>query len=341
MRKQRRSSVNAVLGFFGLAVWIAAVAVPVSSPAQQANDQQDKSGQRQSGQTSANQQNQQKDRANQSDNRQRRTQTSSQGQSDGVEFPAELKQLDLKADQRDQIQKILQDKDQKLQEAWNDFNDAHMRAVGLEASWVAAVRDALSQDQQQQFTQKHQQRRDQAQERQSARPSELEGDTPNAQKSDRNSGRNQNSAAKNSQTTRSDKNASDRQNAQNRSGDQRQTTSSGDQGSAPDYVIYGITIVSPEGSLDQQSLSDSERQQCSESCRNYQRALLEAWSDADRANARMVDVEADALTSIEKVLTKDQLQQLHQQRAEPASDSNKSGDKQSSSSNSSKNGSNR
>jgi hypothetical protein len=280
-----------------LAFWGAA------ATSQQSNQQDDRS-------SAANKQQSQQ---NSDNDKQRGT---SGRQSDAIEIPAALKKLDLKDDQKQEIKQILRKKREKLEQTWNDFHAAHMRAVELEATWVAAVRDALDEEKQQQFTQRHEERRQRAaEETQRARPEDLD-DTENGESSRARDDNSERSSAPNDGQRRSNDSQANR-GSQSGRGPRSDNSTANSESSSPDIVIFGVSLVSPEGSLDQQSTSQSQRQQCSEKCRKYQQALRQSWRDADRAHARMVDIEAEALASIENVLTDDQLEKLRESREEP------------------------
>ncbi|MCA9112567.1 MAG: hypothetical protein KDA52_21620, partial [Planctomycetaceae bacterium] len=121
---------------------------------------------------------QQGNRESNPDNRQQSDQSQQQ-----VELPQFLRDLDLSNDQEQQIHEALTQHNQKLQETWKEFHNQHARAIEMEAAWASAVRDTLSDEDQQRFDQQRMQ--DQEMNRNSPERAATSGQTQRRQQRER------------------------------------------------------------------------------------------------------------------------------------------------------------
>lgn len=129
-----------------------------------------------------------------------------------AEMPTFLQQLDLTSEQEQGIRQALQQHDQKLRQTWRQFNTTHARAIQLEAAWVAAVRDTLSEEDQRKFDQQRMQQTEMSRYGQSDDARRNEADRDDANRSGQNRERNQD--------RNSDQNRDANQSSQNREGNQ-------------------------------------------------------------------------------------------------------------------------
>lgn len=274
------------------------------------------------------QQNQNRSNENQSD-RQGRQQAQS-------ELPKSLQGLDLTDSQKKSIKQAINQHDKKFTKTWRDFNAAHARTIELEAAWLAAVRDTLSTEDQENFDQQ----------RQASRDSKSKAADANRSNRDRleNRRRNRNGDASDRRDRSND--SSGQQDRKNRrsnteqNGSDRDRSSAGDEGNANSSQDSADNAISQSGDSPGQS-ADSEgflivtvsspvvftrgarqsmaqKQQCSEACRQYERALSLAWHEVKQLHEELVQIEADRMSTIEQQLNEDQLKKLRERRQQPS-----------------------
>jgi len=225
-----------------------------------------------------------------------------------------------------------------------------MRALELEANWIAALRDNLNARERREFDDR---RRDYAfqleDEVSRARPGDLEEDDPHRApapsedfliiakpriETDRSEdqgqrssdvaapGNNESAPAAPSDTPESDDAGTGEQASQSAGNETSQLESDQSQQpqaeETPEYVVFGITVLSPEHSVDQEPMSRSQQFRHSRVSREYRRAMRTTWVDLHRAHHQMVEIEAKKLAAIENVLTGDQLEQFQWDREQPS-----------------------
>jgi len=265
-------------------------------------------------------------------------------------IPESIEKLGLTSEQRSRIEEILQQTHDELRHAWENYHSAHMRALELEANWIAALRDNLNARERREFDDR---RRDYAfqleDEVSRARPGDLEEDDPHRApapsedfliiakpriETDRSEdqgqrssdvaapGNNESAPAAPSDTPESDDAGTGEQASQSAGNETSQLESDQSQQpqaeETPEYVVFGITVLSPEHSVDQEPMSRSQQFRHSRVSREYRRAMRTTWVDLHRAHHQMVEIEAKKLAAIENVLTGDQLEQFQWDREQPS-----------------------
>ncbi|MCA9110261.1 MAG: hypothetical protein KDA52_09955 [Planctomycetaceae bacterium] len=240
-------------------------------------------------------------------------------QNDGLpEIPEALRNLDLSDQQTQEIQKAMQQDNEKLEQAWRDFNKQHARAIELEAAWLAAVRDTIPENEQRKFDQQRMQDREleknstgsshgQAQRRKNRRADQQEEgkDRATSNRQDDRKSRSENSA-NDDQRSRTDSELAERQKRDHKSA----------QMDTPDFVV--ITVTSPERYAHGMNQSGQQQDQCTKACQEYKQELTSVWQQLHQLHAELVQIEADRVQNIEQHLTEEQLTELHQDREQPS-----------------------
>lgn len=236
------------------------------------------------------------------------------------QLPKALEKLDLSEEQEQQIRQSMRQHNQKLRQTWQEFNAKHMQAVDMEAAWVAAVRDTLSDQDKQKFDQSRMQDQemrsrhsgDQAArdtqpgeraQRQQRTRDQLKEDAPQTGAANRDAERNRDIAADQKRSNRDQ--AGQQKQDQEKQG-QRQ----------PDFIVLSFTVT-PEKYLTGTQQSPEQQKQCSEVCAKYQDKLSSLWSELHQLHHELVKIEAQRLESIEKTLDEEQLTQLRDGRSSP------------------------
>ena len=289
---------------------------------------------------SGQQRDQDKDRAQRSENQSQR-QESQQAQ---AELPQSLQELDLTSSQKQSIKSTLQQHNEKLKKTWREFQEAHARSIELEASWLAAVRDTLSESDQQNFDRQRQASRgsDSAASNKNGSSQGQRENRPRNQKGDAQSqDRSADSAAQQNEQerdnlSRAEQTRSDdpqqlrnrdrqspqsrRQAASNRKSAENGVSQSGDSegqsGDTEGLVI--IAVTSPVAYTRGASQSTEQKQHCSEACRRYEQELAQVWQNVKQLHNELVQIEADRMSAVERELTEEQLQQLRERRQQPS-----------------------
>ena len=225
-------------------------------------------------------------------------------------LPQYLKQLNLDKDQKQNIKQAIKAHDQELAQTWKKFHKQHARAIELEAVWLAAVRDSLSEEDRQKFDQQrsrdqHSAHESQADARENQKESAKKRSAQNRQETDRQAS---GESTQDAQTQRGKSRSDSDDHAANRTDQDR-------------YGIVLIRMVSPERYLRGVSQSSEQKQQCSEACRKYKQKLTSTWKGLHRTHAQLVQIEADRLEAIEGELTDKQLKMLKKHREAPSQQS--------------------
>lgn len=240
--------------------------------------------------------------AQQGDQDSQRSDRGDQQQSNQIELPQFLQELDLSSDQESQIKQSLEQHNQKLRETWREFHTKHARVVELEAAWASAVRDSLSKDDQRKFDQKRMQDREMTQHsRSDSTSSRADEDRQADRQTDRERQR-QDSEQTQAERAAAESSPKKSQNAQDRG----------------EFGILLITTVSPEYYAQGTKQSAQQRQQCSQACQEYKQELSSVLQDLHRLHFELVGIEADRIQAIEEQLTEEQLTQLKENRQQPS-----------------------
>jgi len=263
-------------------------------------------------------------------------------------IPESIENLGLTSEQRSRIEEILQQSHDQLRQAWESYHAAHMRALELEANWIASLRDNLNQNERREFDERRREFAYQLDDEVSrARPGELEEDDPHrvpapaedlyiivkpAAEDERSSDQGDRTS-ENSESSSESAAAGDKESAPDapsdipagEAGTSESSQQSADDLSAqsqadetPEYVVFGISVLSPEHSIDHEPMSRSQQSRCSRVCRQYRKAMRTTWLDLHRAHQQMIEIEAKKLAAIEDVLNDEQLDQLQREREQPA-----------------------
>lgn len=230
------------------------------------------------------------------------------------QLPKALRNLDLTSEQKTKIRKAMLEHQKQFRETWKKFHAAHARAINLEATWYAAVRDTLSEDDQKSFDKQRMNDR---------KKMSVEKGLTSSEKQKKAETRRKQGTAKRTEkaANRQDTKAKQKQTSQKvtarkpvQSGKQRQKGKSDE--NVEGFVI--ITMTSPVVYLDDVRQSASQKHQCSEVCRKYERELSTAWKQIHRLHKELVKIEAQKLEAIENQLTEEQLTQLRKNREKPS-----------------------
>ena len=68
-----------------------------------------------------------------------------------------------------------------------------------------------------------------------------------------------------------------------------------------------------------------QKERCSETCRQYEHKLSQAWNNVTRLHGELVQIEADRMEAIEHELNPSQLEQLRKNRQQPSNSKDQDG----------------
>lgn len=253
------------------------------------------------------QNNSDRDRNSNQEKSQRQRDDRQQGDRQQVRIPQMLQELDLESDQEQEIRQTIQKHNRKLQQTWQNFHRAHMKAVNLEAAWTAAVRDTLSDSDKQKFDQERKRHHQKMQ-----RESEDQADNRQAsgkqdqQRSDRRDSRAQQVSSSRERDQQTERQQTERPQKKRQQANQEQAEET--------QAFYVVTITSPLIYTADSRQSSQQKQQCSEACQKYTQQVRNAWQKATKLHNQLVQIEADKIQAIEEILTEDQLTELRDQR---------------------------
>lgn len=220
------------------------------------------------------------------------------------QLPQALQKLDLTSEQKQKIRQTNQEISKKIQEAWREFHQAHMQAVSLEATWHAAVRDTLSEEDQKKFDEQ----RKQEQVRESRESRAQAGQRESNRAENRRNRRNR--EAQDSAQPGQDRRTADRDAEESR---RRSGFRPGDQSEDQEGLIV-IMLTSPIAYTSGTQQTPEQKQKCSEACQEYAKELTTAWKKVHESHHELVKLEAQRLSEIESHLNEDQLQELKKSR---------------------------
>ncbi len=223
------------------------------------------------------------------------------------------KRVDLTSQQKDQLRTQLTEDSQKSQQLWQQFADAHVQVIQLEAEMRAALEDVMEPEQKQQVQNNRQTKAtaDNIGDRSAPKASDNQPTTRHSAttSSDKKSqGSNLASATADSQSKQKGdkKKADEKPHAANKSDDQQQT----------EEYVWTMVIVPAQVELEPLGLSHEQQQQCDQVCRDYHRQLVKGWQKIDRLHDKLVAIEAQKLIDAGNVLTADQRQKLKNDRTD-------------------------
>lgn len=224
------------------------------------------------------------------------------------QLPQALQELDLTSEQKQKIRQTNQEISQKIQETWRKFHQAHMQAVTLEATWHAAVRDTLSEEDQKKFDEQRKQQ--QARESREARAQAGQRESNRAEiRRNRRENRRNREADDSTQPDQDRRTAAqDADESQRRSGFRPGDQSQDEQG------LVVIMLTSPTAYTSGTQQTPEQKQKCSEACQEYAKELTTAWKKVHEFHHELVKLEAQRLSEIEAHLNEDQLKELKKSR---------------------------
>jgi hypothetical protein len=240
-----------------------------------------------------------------------RQQRGQAGERGAAQLPQAIQDLDLTDQQQQQIRQAAREHNQQLRQKWQEFHAKHMQAVDLEAAWVAAVRDTLSEEDKQKFDQARMQDEEMRRQPGAAGRSDRQNQQANrgdqAERPENQEGRADRDNARQNQDVAS---AEERQN-RGQAGQEQERATHG-----PDLVILSFTAT-PEKYLTGTKQSAEQQKECSEVCDKYKQKLTNLWTEMHQLHHELVKIEADRIQAIEKTLTEEQLTKLRGGRQEP------------------------
>ena len=244
--------------------------------------------------------------------------------------------VDLSSEQKDQIRQQLDANSDKIESTWRQFSEANAKAIALEASLYAAIEDEMTEQQKTQFRKSRQEKQSHASDASGQRRStqqagdstnqdraQAQANTAQRDQSDATAATKRNSA--NSEKA-SNQNAANAKNASN--SDSAKTASRGaqqgqagqklgessEQNDATYYYVTETIIVPVQALVSDVDMNDQQRQQCDEACQKFHQKLHQAWSDVSRLHDQLVQLEAEKLQAVEKILNEEQLKKLKNDR---------------------------
>ena len=270
--------------------------------------------------------NRQSNRNERQRNTQEKAESNDRANNRTAQLPKALRDLDLKDDQKQQLRQTMQQHNKKLQQTWQKFNQQHMEAVELEAAWAAAVRDTLNEEDQRKFDEK----RDADQKEnpsnashreQAATESSSAIDSSKSEVEERDLRQARKSKQEQISKARRAQNSADErivQTSGEKQADRHQNESNEHQNDEESVLI--VTVLSPVRYIEHANQSAEQEHQCSEVCQKYSDQLTNVWKQVHELHAELVQIEADRIASMEKILTEEQLMQLKKNRTEPESE---------------------
>ncbi|GAA4467899.1 hypothetical protein [Novipirellula rosea] len=215
--------------------------------------------------------------------------------------------VDLTSDQKDKIREQLNANGQKVASTWSKFAEANAKAIALEATMYAAIEDGMSDQQKQQF-------RENRKNKQQTKKSQNKQDSGKTAKQKKN-GQSDNSGRRSDNRQAS---ASSDPSNKEKSGSSGQNSTSDRQANQDDsaYVYVTEMIIVPAQELASDVQMDAQqRQQCEQACQQFHSRLHQAYSDIQRYHDQLVQLEAEKMLAVEKVLNEEQLQKLKEERS--------------------------
>ncbi|WP_197454824.1 hypothetical protein Pla52nx_002080 [Stieleria varia] len=227
-----------------------------------------------------------------------------------AQIPEMLQDLDLKDQQKEQIRTKMSEFNNRSRQALQKYNRKHLEAVELEAAWVAAVRNTLSEEDQQTFDRNRQtmSKKNAMKEGRAKRSS----DTKSASNRDSQDSKKQYAKKDKSQEQRSadsDALSQSRDSNSNRQSSDSQQSDSGNQ-----EGFWVVTVTSPVIYMEGTNSTQEQKSECDKMCQQFSQRIEKAWSETHELHHKLVMIEAERLMAIEKILTDDQLKQLEQNR---------------------------
>ncbi len=232
------------------------------------------------------------------------------------------KRVDLTAEQKDQLRTQLSKDNQKTQQLWQQFADAHVQVIQLEAEMRAALEDAMEPEQKQQAQQNRQARAsadtngEQSVPKASSNRSTAKQSAANNsdKKSQANKVASITSDSKSKQASITPDSKSKQKGDKQKADEQSHAANKSDGRQQTEEYVWTMVIVPAQVELEPLGLSNAQQQQCDQICRSYHQPLVKGWQKIDRLHDQLVAVEAQKILDAEEVLTADQLAKLKNYR---------------------------
>lgn len=250
--------------------------------------------------------------------------------------------VDLTSDQKGKIKSALYAQDSELKSAWNEFAEANMQMIQMQAELVAAMDDTLEPQQRKMMEDRRKNRSSQSEsdsnsdsQQSSASSSSKEQATSPSQSSQKQNAQNQSSKNQDGNKDNDGSNKKDEsQDAQQaRNGDQQsqseksqsqksQSQKSAGSSNADEHerVVWTMVVVPIQREYLVAKLSDDQNQKCDQLCQSYRKEMVKLQRKIDKLHHDLVTIEAQRIRQIESTLTAEQLEKLKENRKSPDSE---------------------
>lgn len=225
--------------------------------------------------------------------------------------------VNLSDEQMQEIRQTVQQHNQKIRSAYQQFGQAHLKAVGLEAQLYSAIEDNMDPRQQSQFRQNQERGgNSNAMNDRSASADDAMSDeekkTRETQYRDDRPADDRDEASESSGNEQAERTQRDRD-----GGDESRTPVNGnaDDDTAEVYVTTMI-LVPAKHAYTSSGLDEEQKGQCEMACQKFKTKLTQAWSEVQQHHQKLVKMEAAKIQAVEEVLTEEQLQTLRNSQSE-------------------------
>jgi hypothetical protein len=189
-------------------------------------------------------------------------------------LPKVVEKLNITDQQKQQIMQIVKQHNEKMRETWQQYETAQMRQIKLQALMLAAIEDRMGKEKVEEFRKA---RKERLQELRQAFLTRRQGGTAEQPQGRRRVGF-------------------------------RPSSENEEEG------ILIIAVTSPRHYFDKLGLNEEQQQKCEAAFKAYTGTLRRNWQQLRTYHEELVDMEADKMTAIAKVLTEEQRQQLRNLR---------------------------
>ncbi len=243
--------------------------------------------------------------------RQQTDRQAGQANAQQAQIPKMLKSLDLSDEQEQQIKQICARFDNELSQAADKFDKLHKQAVMLEAAWASALESQMDDTQKQKFRQE----REKAKREGTRSEVYYRGEPSESQQP----GQQRPQPERQGQPAQPERQNQQAQPESQRPGQAARPAQQGTQPTAqtPTGQASGrlliITITSPRQYYTSAGLSEEQQRKCDKLCEAFHQEIGATWKQLHSLHQQMVKTEMEKMSAIEKVLTKEQLEQLKKQ----------------------------
>lgn len=235
-----------------------------------------------------------------------------------------FEQLNLREDQKKQVQEIIRKYDRQAMEADRKFHELHMQAVAMEAAIMAAMDKSLSEQQRQTLARRFGDRQDAGRaeegreverafrpDRPSRGEESPESNRPDSPLQNQQEDRGERFRQAGQEEARQQNPERDQpRDAQSQLG-QRQDAGLQDQPQADGWSLIVIQLAPADARYRELGLSDEQQRRHQALHATAGPKLQQVWGQLRSLHSQMVMAESQKLEELEKVLDEDQLQRLH------------------------------